>query len=188
MAAMVPLGHRSLRFPRSLLTPSASKLHQLRALLKDIQVNKHNLNHSRNLELSLPRQMSFLPTTQRIRNSVMPILLTTITSSSTDYNKVPKVSRMALRPNDHIAVMVHPNLMVQALNSLRVRLNSPNHASRLLVKVKPVATRLQTQLLRLNSKEVVKEVNLSQVTLNNPKLLTILTVTLITRAHIMLNI
>jgi hypothetical protein len=172
-----------LHCPKSHMMLSANRPHQLRVPLKATQANKVRLSHNNSLELSHLHQTNFLHTTLRTHNSAMRTTATT--SNSMDCNNLRKASRMVRLSNDH-SVDTTVLKLKEPLNFHRAQLNKL-HLVMQLPLAKEVATTLLTQLLKHNSRELVKAHNLnSLVTHSNLKPVTIHTVTLTTLAHIML--
>jgi hypothetical protein len=171
------------RCPKSRMMLSANKHHPLKVRLKDIQINKHNLNHSHNQVLSLLLLMSFLRTTLRIRNSAMRIIAIII--NNMDCSKVHRVKKDRLLSKDRTVATTDLKLRT-LLNFPKALRNRANLDIPPQVKVKPAVIPLQTQLYRLNNKEHLKMPNPNQVTNNNHKLATIHTATHTTPAHTML--
>jgi hypothetical protein len=102
-----------------------------------------------------------------------------------DYSKVRRASKMAPRRNDHsVDTMV---LKLRDLpNSHRAQLSKLHLVMSQLV-VKEADTTLPIQLLRLNSKELAKALNLNSPAIhNNLKLAITLMAIRTTRAHTML--
>ncbi len=180
------LAHKiSLHCPKSRMTHSINRLPPPRAPSKVIQTNNHNPKLNPNLPLSLPHPTNSLPTTPPTRNSAM--LTITITSNNMDCSKVPRANKMAPHPSsDHTAVTMVPKPRIPP-NSRKVLPNQRSHVTPLLERLKPVATLLRTQLLKLSNQEPLRVRHPSNlVTSNNPRLETTPTATHTTPARTML--
>jgi hypothetical protein len=150
------------------MMPSANKLHRLSLHLKAIKVSRLNRNHSHKLVPSLQLQISSPRTTLLTLNNEMP---TTIITTSMACSKAHKARRDLLLNSDHSAGTMDHNQKPPP-NSHKALLNKLSHVTRLLERVKPVATLLLIQLLKVSNLVLVKVLNHSQVTNNSHNTLT----------------
>jgi hypothetical protein len=139
----------SLHCPKSRMMLSANRLHPLKAHSRAIQTSNLSPRLNPNLGLSLPHPTNSPLTTLPTRN--IATLTTTITISNMDCSKVLKVNRMVLLLSNDPTVVTTALRQRILLNSRKVLPNRPSHVMRLQERLKPVGTRLRTQLLKPNS-------------------------------------
>jgi hypothetical protein len=169
MADIHRLVHKtSLHCPKSRMMPSVNKLLPPKAHSKAIQTNNPSPRVSPNLALSPLHPINSPLTTLPTRNNAM--LITTIINSNMGCSKALRLNQKVLRlSNDHTAVTMGLKQRT-APNFRKALLSKPSHDMQLQERLKPVATRPQTQLLNPNNQELLKVLHPNKpVTSNNPK-------------------
>jgi len=186
MVDMLKLGLKTNpRCHRSLMMPSINKRHPHKVHSRDIQTNKHSPSLNLSLVLSHPHQTSSLPTTPRIPNNAMRIIVIIISNMAcSKEHRAKKVQRLS---KDRTADTMDHRATTPP-SSPRALHNRPNLVMQQLVKVRTAVTLLPIPQPKPNNQELLQMLSHSLDTSNNRKLATIRMDILITLAHTMLHI